>query len=63
VKHSQKRGRTWLKIVEGYRIDGKVKQRRIKDHWYIDQLQDTYDDLIIHFKTVAKLTTEYKKSQ
>lgn len=60
---NKKTGRTWLKIVEGYRIDGKVKQRMIKNLGYLDEFQDTYDDPIAHFKAVAKQMTEEKKSR
>jgi hypothetical protein len=58
--YEQKTGRIKLKIVEGYRIDGKVKQRMIKDLGYLDELQQQFEDPIAHFKEVAKQMTEEK---
>ncbi len=58
--YEKKTNRTKLKIVEGYRIDGKVKQRMIKDLGYLDELEQLYDDPIAHFKAVAKQMTEEK---
>ncbi len=58
--YEQKTGRIKLKIVEGYRIDGKVKQRMIQDLGYLDELQHQFEDPIAHFKEVAKQMTEEK---
>lgn len=58
--YEQKTGRTKLKIVEGYRADGKVKQRMIKDLGYLDELEKKFDDPIAHFKMVAKEMTAEK---
>lgn len=57
--YEKKTGRTKLKIVEGYRKEGKVKQRMIKDLGYLDELEKRFDDPIAHFKALAKqMTTE-----
>lgn len=58
--YEKKTGRTKLKIVEGYRAEGKVKQRMVKDLGYLDELQKQFDDPIAHFKTVAKQMTAEK---
>lgn len=60
--YEKKSGRRKLKIVEGYRKDGKVKQRMIQDLGYLDELEKQFDDPIAHFKAVAKeMTTEKKR--
>jgi transposase len=58
--YEKKTNRTKLKIVEGYRKDGKVKQRMIKDLGYLDDLEKQFDDPIAHFKAVAKQMTAEK---
>ena len=58
--YEKKTNRTKLKIVEGYRAEGKVKQRMIKDLGYLDDLEKQFDDPIAHFKEVAKKMTEEK---
>ena len=54
VKQSVSHGKTYLSIVEGYRINGKVRQKTIKKLGYLDDLKKLFDDPIAHFKTVAK---------
>ena len=58
--YEKKSDRTKLKIVEGYRVGKKVKQRMIKDLGYLDELEQLYDDPIAHFTEVAKQMTEEK---
>lgn len=58
--YEKKTGRTKLKIVEGYRKEGKVKQRMVKDLGYLDELEKQFDDPIAHFKAVAKQMTAEK---
>lgn len=54
-----KNGRSFLSIVEGYRENGKVKQRVVQKIGYLDELSLQFDDPIQHFKNVAKeLTNE-----
>ena len=49
-----KNGRSFLSIVEGYRANGKVKQRVIKKIGFLDELEKNYDDPIQHFKNLAR---------
>lgn len=58
--YEKKTSRTKLKIVEGYRAEGKVKQRMVKDLGYLDELEKQFDDPIAHFKAVAKQMTAEK---
>lgn len=53
-----KNGRVFLSIVEGYREDGKVKQRVIQKIGFLDTFLDSYDDPIQHFKDVASDMTK-----
>lgn len=53
--YSNKTGRTYLAIVQGYRDkDGKSKQKTIQKVGYLDELEKEYDDPIAHFKAVAE---------
>lgn len=62
--YEKKTGRTKLKIVEGYRAEGKVKQRMIKDLGYLDELEKQFDNPIEHFKAVARhMTAEKNKAR
>jgi len=45
-----KNGRTYLSIVNGFRINGKVKQKVIKKLGYLDQLENVLDNPIQYFK-------------
>ena len=45
-----KNGKTYLSIVDGYRSNGKVKQKVYKKLGYLDDLKNIYDDPISHFK-------------
>ena len=54
VKQSISHGKTYLSIVEGYRINGKVRQKTIEKLGYLEDLEKIYDDPIAHFKEVAK---------
>ena len=53
-KNSCKNGRIYLTFAQGYRENGKVKQKTIENIGYLDELQKLYDDPIAHFKQVAK---------
>lgn len=55
-------GRIYLSIVEGYRLDGKVKQRTIKKLGFLDDLATIYDDPVSHFSQVAKDMTSQTKA-
>lgn len=54
LSHGYK-GRTYLSFVQGYRDEnGKTKQKTIQKIGYLDELKQTYDDPVLHFKQVAK---------
>ena len=54
IQKSSSHGRIYLSIVEGYRVNGKVKHKTIKKLGYLDDLKKQFDDPITHFKEVAK---------
>ena len=54
MKQSISNGKIYLSFVQGYRIDGKVKQKTIEKIGYLDDLKKLYDDPIAHFKSIAK---------
>lgn len=54
VKKSGYKGKTYLSIVEGYRINGKVRHKTIEKLGYLEDLKKQFDDPIAHFKEVAK---------
>ena len=58
VQKSKSHGRIYLSIVEGYRINGKVKHKTIQKLGYLEDLKKQYDDPIAHFKEVAKAMTK-----
>ena len=51
---NQKRNKTQLSFVQGYRIDGKVKHKVIQNLGYLEDYLDKYDDPIAHFQHIAK---------
>lgn len=55
---NKKTGRVFLQISEGYRENGKVKQKKVKALGYLDELEKEHEDPIAHFKEVAKQMTE-----
>ncbi len=54
LKKSGSKDKVFLSLVQGYRIDGKVKHKTIEKLGYLDDLKEIYDDPIAHFKAVAK---------
>lgn len=57
-----KNGRTFLSAVEGYRDNGKVKQRTIQKFGFLDQLSQEFDDPVSHFKdVVVQMNAQNKK--
>ncbi len=62
-KAKYKNGRVYLSIVEGFRADGKVKQRTIQKLGFLDELSGQYDDPIAHFTQVAQDMTERVNSE
>lgn len=55
-----KNGKTYLSIVDGYRINGKVKQKVYQKLGYLDDLKREFDDPISHYKNyVDELKKEF----
>lgn len=63
-----KNGKTYLSIVDGYRVNGKVKQKVYKKIGYLEDLEKQFDDPISHFKqeveslkqqSLSKVTTTF----
>ncbi len=54
VQKSSSHGRMYLSIVEGYRINGKVRHKTIEKIGYLEDLEKIYEDPISHFKEIAK---------
>lgn len=53
-KCKYKNGRTYLSIVNGYKVNGIVKHEVIKKIGYLDELEKEYDDPITYFTNLAK---------
>lgn len=53
-KSLSRNGRYFLSFVQGYRIDGKNKQKTIENIGWLDELQKQYSDPIAHFREIAK---------
>ena len=49
----KKTGRTYLSIVQGYRENGKSKNKTIQSLGYLDALEKEYDNPIHHFENVV----------
>lgn len=57
-----KDGRIYLSIVDGYRLNGKVKQKVYKKIGYLSDLEKQFDDPVAHYKQeVEKLKKEFQK--
>ena len=57
-----KDGRIYLSIVDGYRLNGKVKQKVYKKLGYLSDLKEQYDNPVAHYKQeVEKLKKEFQK--
>lgn len=54
LKKSISNGKPYLSFVQGYRQDGKVKQKTIEKLGYLEDLEKLYDDPIAHFKKIAR---------
>ena len=72
VDTKYKNGKTYLSIVDGYRVDGKVKQKVYKKIGYLEDLEKQFDDPISHFKKeveilkkqfISKITTTFDINQ
>lgn len=45
-----KNGKIYLSIVDGYRVNGKVKQKVYQKLGYLDDLKKQFEDPITHYK-------------
>nr|WP_227766815.1 hypothetical protein [Zhaonella formicivorans] len=54
LKISMSNGKPYLSFVQGYRQNGKVKQKTVEKLGYLEDLEKKYSDPIAHFKQVAK---------
>jgi transposase len=54
LKKSMSNGKPYLSFVQGYRQNGKVKQKTVEKLGYLEDLEKEYSDPIAHFKQVAK---------
>lgn len=61
LKKTKSRGKTFLSFVEGYRVNGMVKQKTVEKIGYLEDYLDIYEDPVAHFKQVAKERTEANK--
>lgn len=57
LRKSKSNGKFYLSFVQGYRLDGKVKQKTIEGLGYLEDLEKLYSDPISHFKKIAKERT------
>ena len=44
-KYKYPNGKIYCSIVDGFRIDGKVKQKVIQKYGYLDDLEKKYNDV------------------
>ena len=58
VKQSKSHGRIYLSFVEGYRINGKVRQKTVEKIGFLEDLKKEFADPITHFKEIAKQKTK-----
>lgn len=61
LKQSISNGKPYLSFVQGYRKDGKVKQRTVEKLGYLEDLKRLYPDPVAHFKQVARERTASEK--
>jgi transposase len=54
LKKSISNGKVYLSFVQGYRKDGKSKQKTIEKIGYLEDLEKIYNNPISHFKAIAK---------
>jgi len=57
LKKSKSNGKIYLSFVQGYRKEGKVKQKTVEKLGYLEDLEKIYPDPVAHFKQVAKERT------
>jgi len=54
LKKSISNGKVYLSFVQGYRKNGKSKQKTIEKIGYLEDLEKIYENPISHFKSIAK---------
>ena len=59
---NQKRNKTQLSFVQGYRVDGKVKHKVIQNLGYLEDYLDKYKDPVAHFQQIAKEWNEKQQA-
>ena len=61
---SERKGGTYLSIVEGYREGGKVKHKTVESLGYVDDLMEEYGpDPVAHFKQVRENRNAAKEAE
>lgn len=63
LRKSMSNGKPYLSFVQGYRQDGKVKQKTIEKLGYLEDLEKLYTDPISHFKQVAEERSKSESPQ
>ncbi|MBS4025312.1 MAG: IS1634 family transposase [Clostridia bacterium] len=63
LKKSMSNGKPYLSFVQGYRQNGKVKQKTVEKLGYLEDLEKEYSDPIAHFKQIAKERSKSEVSQ
>ena len=58
-----KNGKIYLSIVDGYRVDGKVKQKVYQKLGYLDDLKKEFDNPIEHYKNYIEELKKEKKTK
>jgi hypothetical protein len=53
LKKSMSNGKPYLSFVQGYRQNGKVKQKTVEKLGYLEDLEKEFSDPIAHFKQIA----------
>ena len=54
LKKSMSNGKPYLSFVQGYRQNGKVKQKTVEKLGYLEDLEKQFSDPIAHFKKIAE---------
>ena len=62
-KYKTPKGKTHCSIVDGYRSNGKVKQKTIKNYGYIEDLENEYGDADIYLNNeLSKFKKEFEST-
>ena len=62
-KTTNREGRTYLAVAEGYREGGRMRQRTVESLGRLDKLQEIYDDPIAHFEAYVDELNEKRSSE